>query len=433
MKLRLSKLGQQGFDHVTLGLAFVVIIAIGGSYYLMKTNANAWSGSLKLNDSSNLCMENMNNSNVANTTVRAILCSSSSQAQHWSRQDVPGKTDEFQLVAAASGACIDDPAGNVQAQTGTANRVYLETSACNSGDTTQVWKWGGTGNHQLINVRSGGCINYPATNNSVGRLVVYSCASNLGGSGTNAQWIEVGNSASGTTTSSSGGSSATVNTGGTNQSAGGTWSGALKVGVGNNLCMENMNNSNVAYTTVRVVTCNSSSQAQHFTKKYLSGSSSNFQLVAAASGACVDDTKGSVGTTAANRIYLQTWPCNASDHAQIWTWAGSGRNELKSAYNNGCINDAANGGPATRLVVYTCQDTANEHWAEVSNSASGAPVSSNNSATQPTTPSDSAGTASQSDITTLLQVLKTTNPSFNCTMLANTANVDQCNAVFGQS
>jgi hypothetical protein len=202
--------------------------------------------------------------------------------------------------------------------------------------------------------------------------------------------------------------------------------------------MENMNNSNTAYTTVRVMTCSSSSQAQHFTKKFLSGSSTNFQLVAAGSGACVDDTKGAVGTASSNRVYLQTWPCNTSDHAQIWTWAGTNKSELKNAYNNGCINDTANGGSGTRLVVYTCQDTANEHWTQVSNTASGTPVATTNpggtntQTAAPATPSNSADTASQSDITTLLQVLKSSNPSFNCTMLANTANVDQCNAVLGQ-
>jgi hypothetical protein len=112
--------------------------------------------------------------------------------------------------------------------------------------------------------------------------------------------------------------------------------------------------------------------------------------VAAASGACVDDTAGRVQTKLgeANRVYLQTWPCNASDHAQIWHWGGVGHHQLINSYTtNACINDPASaktpGSTATRLVAYNCKASdgkgGNAQWLQVANTASSASSSSSSS------------------------------------------------------
>jgi hypothetical protein len=75
---QLEKLNQTGFDHFLVALAFVVIIALGVTYFIIKGQAaSPWSGALKVNMAgTNLCMENMNNSTVAYTSLLLNTCSS---------------------------------------------------------------------------------------------------------------------------------------------------------------------------------------------------------------------------------------------------------------------------------------------------------------------------------------------------------------------
>jgi hypothetical protein len=89
-----------------------------------------------------------------------------------------------------------------------------------------------------------------------------------------------------------------------------------------------------------------------------STSSSSVHPVKGYDGKCVDDN----GNSSANRAKVQIWGCNSSDQAQNWTYSNS---ELK--HNGKCLNDKANGGSRSKVILYSCNGGSNEKWSELAN------------------------------------------------------------------
>jgi hypothetical protein len=75
-------------------------------------------------------------------------------------------------------------------------------------------------------------------------------------------------------------------------------------------------------------------------------------------GKCVDDKKNS----SANGAEAVIWTCSSTDQAENWSFGSS---ELK--HNGKCLNDKANGGSGSKLILYTCNGGANEKWSELAN------------------------------------------------------------------
>jgi hypothetical protein len=140
----------------------------------------------------------------------------------------------------------------------------------------------------------------------------------------------------------------------------------LQLGSDRSLCMDNVGNRSGARNPIVIWSCNKSDSAQQFT---LASVGNNRFLVKTSRGTCVDDTGDGVGSSG-HRVYVMTYSCNSSDHAQVWMWQNS---QLQNAYNKGCINDPgyskSNG---TQLIVYSCSPrTGNALWYEASVSSGG--------------------------------------------------------------
>lgn len=413
--IHLKKLNQRGFDHVLIGLAFAVIIALGGTYYLLETHANNFGGALKINMSkANMCMENEGNSNVALTTVELNNCNSSSAAQHWSLQAVPQlagapKGTYYQIVAATSKACVDDykqritPAG---AGLNPAKAAFVITWQCNSADKGQLWRWGGTGTHQLINAGSGGCINDPQSlTKPQTRLIVFSCSQN-GGGNTNAQWIEVANSAS---SNGNGGSSSTSTGPITSQP------GEIQASVGNSMCI-------TAGNTTTLQSCANTAAQQWGQVDTVSGSNTE-QFYNQSTNTYLGVSGTKIVDTAASGNAL--W--SASDN-------GNGTNtleQLNGSGNTGMCLDAGNGTGA--LTLTDCASGTSQSFtlpipyvAPQGNSQS----SGSNSVAAIETPVTvaSPSTSNSQDISYLLQLLKTSGHPVECN-LVSTTNRLVCNQI----
>lgn len=78
-------------------------------------------------------------------------------------------------------------------------------------------------------------------------------------------------------------------------------------------------------------------------------------------GTCADDTGD--GVTGSSFVYLVSYACSSTDHAQIWKWNGQ---QIQNAYNNGCINDPASSTTdGQQLVIYSCgANQPNAEWYE---------------------------------------------------------------------
>ena len=376
MKNRFTKLNQSGFDHILVAVFVAVFVVIGGVFFVL-THASPWSGALKIDmANTNLCMENMDNSNVAYTTVDINTCNSSSQAQHWTIQDISGSTSEFQIVASASGACVDDTGNGIG--TNASNRVHLQTWPCSSTDHAQVWHWGGTGNHQLISVGSGGCINDPSNTTTPGQyLVVFSCAASAKGNGANAEWLEGSNSAGGAT-------KPVVPTNPSPSAPGSSGGTQLSVGPkGSNYCMD----ASAVKSGGNVILneCSSSKASQkwkvvsagNFTYTYGSnhtkGSLPVISIQNATSGTsqCVDDF-GTSHLEGAAQNPVKLYGCNTKDDAQLFYWTGDGH-QLRNvgALADGgyslCLDDSQGVRKNdTTVDFYTCKASAatNQDWYE---------------------------------------------------------------------
>jgi hypothetical protein len=270
-------------------------------------------------------------------------------------------TYTIETYAQGKSMCVDNWG---QSNTnGNALRLYR----CNGVDPAQrfVWTWVNGHTHNLYNPERARCIddrgNSTSANNA---LDLYTCKTG----GWNQAWFEAGNSASVSSAPVATNSpSPSPNPGGSNSPAPKPVSGtALQMGLDRQLCMENMNNSNVANTTVDLGNCGNTA-AQSWS--LVSVANNRFQLKAKTSGACIVDPNGAVGTNSSNRVYLYTTNCNSGDNTQVWMWSGNGNHELKNASGaGGCINDAANSkstGTASRLIAYSCgSNSSNEQWFE---------------------------------------------------------------------
>jgi hypothetical protein len=75
-------------------------------------------------------------------------------------------------------------------------------------------------------------------------------------------------------------------------------------------------------------------------------------------GKCVDDK----GNSSANRAEVLIWGCSSTDQAENWTFSD---NELK--HNSMCLDDKANGGSGSKVILYTCSGASNQKWSELAN------------------------------------------------------------------
>jgi Ricin-type beta-trefoil lectin domain len=75
-------------------------------------------------------------------------------------------------------------------------------------------------------------------------------------------------------------------------------------------------------------------------------------------GKCLDDK----GNSSANGAAVIIWSCNGSDQAENWKWTS---NEFQ--HNGKCLNDKADGGSGSKLILYTCNGGSNEKWSHLSN------------------------------------------------------------------
>jgi hypothetical protein len=82
------------------------------------------------------------------------------------------------------------------------------------------------------------------------------------------------------------------------------------------------------------------------------------QQVRGFDGTCVDDS----GNSSSIRAKVVIWTCNNADQAQSWAYYGS---ELH--HNNLCINAKGNGKSGSRVILWTCNGSANEIWIHRSN------------------------------------------------------------------
>ena len=369
MKLRFRKLNQLGFDHVMVVVFIVVFGAIGGTYYVL-SHANPWNGSgaLKLGIN-NLCMTNMDNSKTAITTVQATTCNSTSPAQHWTVKTISG--NNFEIIAGTSKACVSNYGGSVQTQYGVANRVFLSTQPCNqnSSDSTQeLWHWSGSDfkGHQLVNVASGGCINYPTTNNSVQRLIMYTCSPSMGGAGTNSQWYVATNTA-GSGSGGTSGSSGALNVTGAQLSVGPK---------GSKYCLDAPSVKQGAVVVLNP--CNTSKAGQGWSfiaaGKIVGGGKTVQTYIVknmtSGTNQCLDDWGQSITSSdAKNPVKLYT--CKTSDRGQQFLWAGD-NHQLRSvaALNHKppvalCLDNSGGALKASNPVgFFTCKasNATNQDW-----------------------------------------------------------------------
>lgn len=369
--LSVKRLNQAGIHHILMPvLVFILLFGIGGSYFLLKSDAAPWSGALEVGStSSGYCMDIKGGSYTGYTPVVLNKCNGKVN-QKWELQNAGTFNGHaaYTIATFAAGKfmCVDNWGQS------SANGNVLRLYKCNGVDPAErfVWTWVNGNVHNLYNPERARCIDdqggATSPNNT---LDLYTCKTS--GSGNwNQMWFESGNTASAssapvvtststsTTSSSSSTSAAVPKTAATGI--------ALQVGVDRKLCMENMNNSNVANTTVLLGAC-SNTASESWTLQQVANN--RFLLKAKTSGACVLDPSGAVGTNAGNRVYLYTTACNTGDKNQTWMWAGNGNHELKNASAaGGCINDPANSttaGTSSRLIAYSCAaNSSNEQWFE---------------------------------------------------------------------
>lgn len=371
--LSLKRLNQAGIHHILMPIVvFVLLFGIGGSYFLLKSEAASrmWIGALEVGStSSGYCMDVLGGSYASGTPVVLNKCNNKVD-QKWELMNA----GSFQGHAAYTIAtytqgrhlCVDN--WGQSKSNGNPLRLYN----CNGVDPAErfVWTWVNGNTHNLYNPERARCIdNRGGSTQANNTLDLANCKT--GGSANWSQsWFEVGNSASiSSAPVSTGGPVVTNNNGGGNNgstpstSISGT---ALQLGSDRKECLENMANSNTANTTVDINVCGNK-PSESWALRKVANQNNRFQIVALTSKACIDDPNGAVGTNQNNRVYIYTVPCNTSDNTQIWMWAGNGNHELKNASAaGGCINDMANDkDPGTRMIAYSCSSNAsNEQWFE---------------------------------------------------------------------
>ena len=75
-------------------------------------------------------------------------------------------------------------------------------------------------------------------------------------------------------------------------------------------------------------------------------------------GKCLDDKANS----SANRTAIIIWTCSGTDQAEAWKYSD---NEF--IHNGKCLNDKADGGSRSKVILWTCNGGANEKWTELDN------------------------------------------------------------------
>jgi beta-glucosidase len=73
---------------------------------------------------------------------------------------------------------------------------------------------------------------------------------------------------------------------------------------------------------------------------------------------CLDDN----GNSGANRAKVQIWTCSSTDQAESWKFSND---EL--THNGKCLNDKADGGSGTKMILYSCNGASNDKWSHLSN------------------------------------------------------------------
>ena len=114
-------------------------------------------------------------------------------------------------------------------------------------------------------------------------------------------------------------------------------------------CLDDAKNSSSLRASIVIWTCNSGDQAQRFT--YTAGEVKR-------NGLCLN-AKGSGNS--GSKVIL--WTCNGSPN-EIWVFNTLNHEVLLKAHGfTLCLNDPGNSKKnGTQLIVYKCQNTANEHW-----------------------------------------------------------------------
>jgi hypothetical protein len=75
-------------------------------------------------------------------------------------------------------------------------------------------------------------------------------------------------------------------------------------------------------------------------------------------GKCLDDK----GNSSANRTPIIIWTCSGTDKAQAWKYSSH-----EFIHNGMCLNDKANGGSGSKVILYSCNGGSNEKWTELAN------------------------------------------------------------------
>ncbi len=89
-----------------------------------------------------------------------------------------------------------------------------------------------------------------------------------------------------------------------------------------------------------------------------SPSAPTYHLARGFDSKCIDDA----GNSSSLRAKIQIWSCNSFDAAQGLTYSNS---ELK--HNNLCLNAKGNGKSGSKIILWTCNGSANEMWTHKSN------------------------------------------------------------------
>jgi hypothetical protein len=364
--LSLKRLNQTGIHHILMPvIVFILLFGIAGSYFLLKSQAAPWSGALEIGSrTSGYCMDVQGSVYTSGTPVVLNKCNNKVD-QKWELASAGSfqKHSAFVVETYQAGKfmCVDNW------QQSNTNGNGLRLYPCNGVDPAErfVWTWVNGNVNNLYNVQTGRCIDDPqGSTKANNQLDLYKCKTT---SNWNQMWFEVSNPASASSTPVSTGTPTASTTSTTPPPTDKVSGIALQLASDRKVCMNNMDNSNTANTTVDLSTC-SNTPSESWALTPVPNQSNRFQIIAKTSNACVVDPNGTVGTNPSNRVFLFTVPCNSSDKTQVWMWSGAGgSHELRNASSTGgCINDPANDkDPGTRLIAFSCSTNAtNEQWYE---------------------------------------------------------------------
>jgi hypothetical protein len=135
----------------------------------------------------------------------------------------------------------------------------------------------------------------------------------------------------------------------------------LDYGAKGSLCLDDLGNSKSAGNEIDVYTCKPNDTAQIWTKV----GSGNFALKSSISGSNICIQAGAGIGVSGHRVPVTTATCRTSNSSQLWHWSLSAPSELVSSASGGCMNDAANGGSTSPIIIYKCTPaTSNARWYE---------------------------------------------------------------------